>query len=299
VRETDSLTLHALEFKQNDEFVTALWVPRGEKSVRVGFADEAKPTIVDMNGRSVPVAMRGRQATITVSDSPLYLRSTAPVAGFNSGVTVIAAPKLATAEIDLSHWKLDTAPDAELETAHFDFPRQIGSITARPVADDVKKNALELTLHSQPDLPWPVERYITLRPQQPTLLAGQPESVGVWVKGNSNWGRVLFELRDAKGEKFFSLGAGDSGWNLADWEGETAINFDGWNYISVKLPKNYASGFYQPQQNNWRSSGGDGVVDYPVQVSKLVVTMRDKIVQVDRLQDVKQPSIRLLGLGGN
>ncbi len=299
VRETDSLTLHALEFKQNDEFVTALWVPRGEKMVRVGFADEAKPTIVDMNGRSVPVAMRGRQATITVSDSPLYLRSTAPVAGFNSGATVIAAPKPVAIEIDLSQWKLDTTPDAELETAHFDFPRHLGNIIARPVADAQKKTALELTLHPQPELPWPVERYITLRPQQPTLLAGQPESVGVWVKGNSNWGRVLFELRDAKGEKFSSLGAGDSGWNLADWEGVTAINFDGWNYISVKLPKNYASGFYQPQQNNWRSSGGDGVVDYPVQVSKLVVTMRDKIVQVDRLQDVKQPRIRLSGLGGN
>jgi hypothetical protein len=193
---------------------------------------------------------------------------------------------------------VDRTPDATLEAAHFDFPRRVGNITARRVSDAQKKSALELTLAPEPDVPWPIARYITLRPQHAVTLPGKPQSVGVWVRGNSSWGRVFFELEDAEGEKFYSIGAEDGGWSLNDWEGETALNFDGWDYLSVKLPQKYSSGFYQPQQNNWRSSGGDGVVQYPVRVSKLVVTLRDRIVQLNRAIEVPNRSIRLMGLSG-
>jgi hypothetical protein len=297
---TDSPTLHAMEFRQGNEYVYALWVPRGEKKVDVTFANDDAATLTDMNGRATSLPVANRRAQITVSASPLYLRCAAPITALKSGATLIApppsTPRVARPMNDLSQWDVVREPDTALETAHFDFPRRVGKIAVRAVADDERKAVIELTLAPEPTVPWPVARYITLKPKNAVALPGTPEAVGVWVKGNSSWGKVFFEIEDAKGEKFYSIGAEDDGWSLADWKGTQQIDFDGWNYISVKLPAQYSGGFPQPQQSDWRSSGGDGVVDYPVKVSKLVVTMRDKIVQLNRPVDVPNRSIRLSGL---
>ena len=58
----------------------------------------------------------------------------------------------------------------------------------------------QLTLASQPDVPDLVGRYVALEPAGgPIAIDGRPDTIGVWVNGNGNWGRVLFELLDAKG----------------------------------------------------------------------------------------------------
>ncbi len=300
---TDSPTLFASEFKKGNEWVYAIWIPRGEKKVTVTFdGDPSSPRMTDMNGRSSNPAVNSRQAEMIASASPLYLRSSVPLAGVSSGPTKCELPKQAPAVVstlgDLADWEVSHEADNELDTAHFDFPRQPGRITAKNVADDEKGQAIELTLEAQPDVPWPITRYVALKPRRPLQIAGQPKSIGVWVKGNSSWGRVFFELEDAKGERFFSIGALDDRWSLGDWKAHTFINFDGWNYISLDLPARHISGYHAPQQSDWRVSG-EGVPAYPVRVKRVVVELREKIVQADRVVDVPNKSVRLSGLSVN
>jgi len=156
--------------------------------------------------------------------------------------------------------------------------------------------ALELTLYPQPDVPWPLSRYVVLEATGNATAPGEPTAVGLWVRGNSCWGRVFWEFEDAAGERFYSIGASEGGWSVGDWECNTFINFDGWNYLSVELPFRYASGFYGPPRRNWLCTGGDGVVDYPIRFTRLVVEMRDRVLHLIEPIPVPDPTIRLRDL---
>src|SRR5690606_11093684 len=106
---------------------------------------------------------------------------------------------------------------------------------------------------------------------KPVELPGAANEIGVWCHGNGGWGRVLFELRDAAGERWISLGAQVEGevepksdWSTDDPYGLSAINFDGWRYIGFPLPGNYPGEQHPwPANSNWRWSE-DGVVQYPI-----------------------------------
>ncbi|MEA3402506.1 MAG: hypothetical protein U9R79_14810, partial [Armatimonadota bacterium] len=125
---------------------------------------------------------------------------------------------------------------------------------------------------------------------------GEPTAVGLWVRGNSCWGRIFWELQDAEGESFYSIGAPCGGWSIGDWQCDTFINFDGWNYLSVELPFEYESGFYAPPAHNWTHTGGDGRVDYPIRFTRLVVEMRDRVLHLTQPIEVPDRTIRLRDL---
>ncbi len=99
---------------------------------------------------------------------------------------------------------------------------------------------------------------------------GEPTEIGVWVNGNSSWGRVIFELQDASGQTWTSIGALQRGelspWLLdwmpkealentkaltqADWNTDGVfsgrwIDFDGWRYVGIPLPGNYPGEEYR------------------------------------------------------
>ena len=52
-------------------------------------------------------------------------------------------------------------------------------------------------------------------------------AIGVWVKGNSGWGEIMWEMQDAKGATYLSQGI------YMDWPGNISINFDGWNFLRL------------------------------------------------------------------
>jgi hypothetical protein len=298
---TDSPTLYVQEYAQGNGFVYVVWVPRGQKPAQLTFSEGARVTGTDMNGQAVPLAAKNGEYAVMASASPQYFHSSAPLTRATSGDTETAAPPPTTVVVDsltgAGAWSAVTEPNQLFETAHFDYPRQVGKIAVSVVPDKQKQSALQLTLQPQSDLAWPIGRYVSLKPAQPVTLPGTPEAVGVWVNGNSSWGRVFFQVEYAKGQTFFSIGPDDGGWMEADWKAKTNFNFDGWNYISVKLPKKYSSGFYMPRQNNWRISG-DGNVAYPVKITGLVVVLRDKVMQSNHLVTVPNASVSLWGLGG-
>lgn len=295
-----SPTLHVLEFARGDGFVYALWLPRGERRVDLTFAADTRCTLTDMNGNAQEVSTRDRRAVALISASPSYLRSDVALEAVSGGPTTCESPpagvRVADPVIDSDRWQPVRVADEQLDSGFFDFPRTLGDIDVAAVEDERMGRALELTLNPQPEVPWPVSRYVILEPTAPIPAPGEPTAVGLWVRGNSCWGRVLWEFEDAAGERFFSIGASEGGWSVGDWEARTFINFDGWNYLSVELPFRHASGFYGPPQRNWLARGGDGIVDYPIRFTRLVVELRDTVLRLTAPIPVPDRTVRLRDL---
>ena len=294
-----SPSLYICEFQRADGFVYALWLPRGERQVALTFEKATPYTLTDMVGNARGGASAPK-ATVQVSSSPSYLRCSARIAKAEAGPTTCEpAPekrKVVADLCDLGRWRVVKEADEFLEKTHFDFPRRPGKFDLRIVDDAEKGRALEVKLLPQPDVPWPCPRYLVLEAVDAKPVAGEPTAVGMWVKGNSSWGRVMWEIEDAKGERFFSIGAPCGGWLVGDWKSRSYINFDGWNYLGVRLLTWYASGFYGPERRNWKYDG-DGRVDYPIKFRRLVVELRDRVVHLTDAIPVPSRAIRLRDLG--
>ena len=300
---SNSPSLYILEFRRQGRRIYALWVPRGRREVTLTFdRATADATWRTMLGAATALGWQ-TELTREVSSSTSYLElpdERAAIVRAVAGPTACEPPPRGLRAVDdlcdLGRWKVATERDKFLETAHFDFPRRQGKVNLRVVDDKGKGRALEVELLPQPGVPAPCPRYVILAPREPIPIPGEPRAIGTWVKGNSCWGRVMWELEDAKGERFLSVSAGEGGWMVGDWRTRSFINFDGWNYLQMRLLTWYDSGFYGPERRNWRNVGGDGRVDFPVRLTRLVLELRDRVVHLTDMVPVPERSIRLRDL---
>ena len=101
-------------------------------------------------------------------------------------------------------------------------------------------------------MPW----YNVLRPRKPIVFDGAPAKMGLWVRGASDWGRVIYVLRDAKGERWESIGTRMS---------STATIVHSWSPVQLRrlalpdlrIPGSHRLGqFPQAGTNWWRSDDG-------------------------------------------
>ena len=129
----------------------------------------------------------------------------------------------------VSDWRLDMGKDPLLEeTARTELPyRTAGDFELRQVRDEEKGNCLEVELAARINLPALMSEYAVLRLKQPLAVAGEPATLGLWVKGNSGWGEVYWESEDANGVRRLSCGTSEHGTSVFDCDGRMAsINFD-------------------------------------------------------------------------
>ena len=142
-----------------------------------------------------------------------------------------------------------------------------GNFVLREVVDSEKGACLELELLPAPGLPPLVQEYVTMSLRQPVAVEGRPHTIGMWVRGNSSWGRIYFEILDASGRRWRSSG----GYN--DWPADLAVNFDGWRFMRFHIDPtrspvpNLSPGF------QWQSDGGGTAPVYPIRVAGITVTM--------------------------
>ena len=139
-------------------------------------------------------------------------------------------------------------------------------------------------------MPW----YSILKPAKPVVIPGKAAALGLWVKAASDWGRVVYVLRDAKGERWYSIGTKDE-WNCNDPHGWSSFNFDGWRYLRFEMPASseYDS-FREFGTTWWGSHNGDGVVDLPLTLEKIFVERRTHVMYVNDIQPAN-PADVLLG----
>ena len=107
---------------------------------------------------------------------------------------------------------------------------------------------------------------------------------GQWVKGDSSWGRVFWELTDAKGERWRSSGGYDGG----DWGNYSAIDFDGWCFVAFPLTGDSPFKHIEPGSGigQWERHV-DGRLDYPLKLSGLYIETHRESVNLTKMEPVK------------
>ncbi len=299
--DTGSLTVYALEFALPDgSCATALWTARGEVDVTV---DGAATKTVAMLGAETPFA----GGKLVVDDTPTYVLSSAPLKDVKAALqrrypnepaptnAVVAQPLASASEVVLDNAK-DPRHDTEIRnTPYYSFHRP-GDFTVFEAEEDGKR-CLEL-VRQEPKTPCPelMDEYVMLKFPNAQPVLGERHTIGVWVKGNSSWGKIRFELTDAEGETWLAAGTGGYGDVVFDWPERLSLNFDGWHYLSFPITEKSPVKIHCPGDNEWQwqrdGEKGNGKIDFPVKVSGLVVSTYPQALDLVKMRKTA-PAIRL------
>lgn len=291
---TGSLTVYALEFtraRRVPDIAYGLWTPRGRAELELRFDAAGEVEVVDLYGRSRHIATAADgMLKVEASEAASYVISATPVTSISIAARDYSADappptfQPASTMADTEKWELisdySLASDA----------RRRGRFAMRGVDDPERGPCLELEILPGGELPPLVAEYTVLRLREPAPLAGEPHTIGVWVKGNSNWGKLFFEFEDADG----LLWRCDGGYN--DWPADLAVNFDGWRFLKYFIDETRSTVKNRSPGNQWRSSGRADKPRYPLYLTGLYVTMHRKAIDPAEMRDVV-PVLRFQNIG--
>jgi hypothetical protein len=267
--------------------------------------------VVELDLTPTPVYLVGAgRVQDTTARAPQY-------ANKRAGKVAVLAPLS-----DLADWTIETNRDPELEYYNFVGPRRKGDFTFTPVPSfEGKDKVLQVSprpiKHGKHTMPM----YAVLAHKKGIPVPGTPTEVGAWVNGNGGWGRLIFELHDASGQRWISIGAAQpdvprkwvedliapemrSKWakpaindsNTDDVLGLSRINFDGWRWLAFPLPGNYPGERHPwPANSQWRWDK-DGVVHYPLTFKRLIVELPEKVLHVKTFAPPPRPDTYLKDL---
>ena len=303
---TGSHTAYALEFERGDERVYALWTPRGTCDMTLKFNGNPGVKVEGHYGRTRQTDVVNGELRIKATEEVTYVTAagaaTSVIAGARSfpldqppDHTVVVAPLNRP-----SAWTWTNSKAVECGPFPYGWlPWRAAGKGKLSVASDPEKGEcvrLELLSRSastteetpQGELPELVSECLSLQARSPVPVPGKPSTIGVWVKGNSCWGRVMFEIMDAEGERF------RGGQYAYEPRGTTYLNFDGWCFVALPLSENspVRDRFYYSPSRLWTSNGGNGEIDYPIRVTGLTVTLKRKALDLAEMLPVA-PSILL------
>lgn len=310
--QTPNRSLHLVDFKKRDDsHVYALWTANGQQAVTIKIAPGGKPQVFDFYGNAVKTA---GPLTLQASPTPYYITG-AVIAGVESA-TPVEVPERNTGTLLLDFDKPDqlqplTQRNPVLES-HWETPRIKGDLASSFVTED-GATSLKVELKPDQDPRKLLPRYAEFELAKPITLEGRPHEFVFRVRGNSGWGRIMFELTDAKGRVWTSTGnqyAGAS--NSADPHGQSFVNFSGWKTMRFPIVGMYPGAdqtVFWPRNYNWwpfPSPEADvmaaeqaapkvpadakqktpvymGIVPvaYPLTLRKIIVTFRPHILYLD------------------
>jgi len=287
---TGSQTTYALRFKGPKGNIYPLWTVRGKRGVTLMLNGGGTATVTDAMDNAKQYPSANGQVTIPTDQSVVYVTGVdvASVKLVDADHTDAKPAVGATQVADLGdgNWKYTSERNLDYENNSFAITRYPGRFSAATATDAKQGKVMVSTLEKQDTvhelMPW----YNVLKPAKPITLAGAPSHLGLWVKGNSDWGRFIYRLKDAKGEVWTSIGAKDD-WNCDDVHSWSSFNFDGWRYLRFELPGHLGWDNYRRIGTTWwRSDNGDGVVDLPLQIENIIVEQRTHIIYVNDVQPV-------------
>lgn len=291
-----SLTVYVLEFdrlRQPGDIAYALWTPRGEAVVNFEFPKETEVRVIDLYGREKTLRTRKGSVSVTTSTAATYLVCAAPAGQVTLGerrfpLDVPPPGFQPAARMD----RLEDWQQVADETLAGDFAQR-GNFALRQVDDPERGPCLEVELAPAPGLKELVAEYTTLQLKTPVEVPGEPHTIGVWVKGNSNWGRILFEITDKENRVWLSSGS----WR--DWGGDLSVNFDGWCFLRFHIDESRSPVKNVSPGRQWRclsAASGPWPPAYPIKITGLHVNMHHQAIDPVEMRDVV-PVLRFQNLG--
>lgn len=299
---TSSNTVFCMQFKhyKTGELLHVMWTLRGNRPVSLDAPKGTKLTVFDSMDNNTSTQAKDGLSTFTVGTSPIYVRGLTGDAKITLGTPDHSDAKpgpqaVALAELGDGTWKLSSERDKDYENNHLEFIKRFpGQFSLHAAAGpDGKSKALAVRLEKQPKERRTMPFYSTLVPTKPIVIAGKASHLGLWVKAASDWGRVVYCLKDAKGERWLSVGKKDE-WNVDDTHNWSAFNYDGWRYLTFELPANAPYDLYREAGTSFwgnhpplatkdakvkRVEGdSDMVVDLPLTLEKIIVERRTHVI---------------------
>ncbi len=301
---TGSLNTYALQFKhyKTGKLTHVLWTIRGQRPVTIDVPPGAKLAVFDQYDNELPLKTEGNRVTFTVNASPCYVQGLPSDARItlgepNHGDSQPGPFAHKIASLGDGTWTIAMQREQEYEASHtpyiFRYPT---AMQAQVVESAAPQSGKALAVHfdkPEKDRVF-VPYYSVLKPGKPMVIPGKASHLGLWVKGNGDWGRAVYFCRDAKGEQWISVGTRGA-WNCDDLHSWTSFNFDGWRYLKMELPANSAYDAFREPGNAWWGpySAGDGNVDLPLTLEKIVVERRTHVMYVDDPQPADMSDVLL------
>ncbi len=300
---TGSHTTFCLQFRhyKTGELLHVLWTIRGRRPAHVQLARGGTVVVSDSMDNAVAVGEKDGRATFTVTPAPCFVRGLKGDAKVTLGEpdhsdARPAAGAVRLAELGDGRWKQSSEHDADYENSHPEFVRRFpGKMSIRPVAGEGEKGkALAVRLEAQAKQRKVMPFYTTLLPPKPIVIAGKASHLGLWVKASSDWGRVVYCLRDNRGERWLSVGKKGE-WNVDDVHCWSAFCFDGWRYLRFELPGNAPYDCCREAGTSfWGNYGkGDGIVDLPLTLEKIIVERRTHVIAPTELHAARGDDVLL------
>lgn len=282
--DTGSSSAQALEFTRGDQYVYVLWTTRGECEIQIELPADTTFTLTDFYGVQRQQASKDKRLKITVSSAVSYFTSPVAVTSITAGARHFEPPPTGTQVVAT----MDNATDWSLvndDSLKSELLRP-GTFTLTQQSDIEQGPCLEVALQKSGDLPAVVGEYTALKLKTPAPIPGKPHSIGVWVRGDSSWGRILWEIEDAKGERFISNGGYDGG----DWGNYSALDFDGWRFMSFPLTDDSPLKHVEPGSGfkQWKGKT-DGQLDYPLKLTGIYVITHRQSLNLTKMTPVTKP----------
>jgi hypothetical protein len=308
--DTGCLTAYCLEFQRakDQARIYALWRVRGTSEARIKVKG-SQATVTDAMGNAVKAPVKDGVVRVSLSPTPVWLTGVEKVEGVEVGSPVYdSAPARVTrplTDMTAEKWTYDGSEDKAYAQNHFAIYRIPDPSLKAEFGQGEKEypDAVAITLPVEPGDPSSpgyaaasrplANRYGQLRLKKPVTIPGKASALGLWIKGNSSWGRVIYQLRDAKGEIWTSVGTKED-WNCDDTHAWSYVNFEGWRYVRFPLPGNHPYDAYRDLETTWWGShGGDGIVDLPLSVEKIIVEARNEVPVLGEMKIVPERSYKL------
>jgi len=255
--------------------------------------------LYDINDNPVVLKEKNGLITFVIGQSPVYLE------GLEKEIDLVlgepdhsdSQPSKFSLKIsNLSKWKVSSVRDFEYEdTNRLQIERFPGRMSISQMKVDKKygTQALAVKLEKQDIDRKVMPYYTTLVPEKPIVIPGKPSHLGIWVHASSDWGRVVYCLKDAKGEKWISVGTKDD-WNSDDIRTMSFFCFDGWRYLKFQTPSNSPYDCYRELGTSWWGSyGGDGIADLPLTLEKIIIERRSSVIYGNELVAAKGDDVVL------
>jgi hypothetical protein len=297
-----SNTVFCMQFKHYKigEILHVMWTLRGKRPVTIDVPRGATVTVIDSMDNEVPAPRKEGKSTFTLGTSPVYVRGLTGDAKVTLGTPDHSDAKpgphaVTLAELGDGSWTLSAERDTDYEGVHIEFIKKFPGQFSVPAAagPDGKGKALAVRLEKQPKERRTMPFYTTLVRPKPIVIPGKASHLGLWVKAASDWGRVVYCLEDARGERWLSVGKKGE-WNVDDTHNWSAFNYDGWRYLTFELPANAPYDLYREAGTSFwgawpppaarvgkgkREDGdSDMVVDLPLTLEKIIVERRTHVI---------------------
>ncbi len=288
--ETGSRSGFCLRFRDADgkRHVYPVWTIRGTRPMKLSLSDGAEIVRIDHQGNEFAV----ENAAVELSSTPQWLVVRGGmIESAKAGPPVYQARpgehRRLLADFDGEDWRYAKGEFERFQNNHWDMPRRPGAMKFAQIASEERGSKVLQVELTNPDENAPLAGfYGVFEPPAPIEIPGQARYLGMRVNGHSAWNRFIYEIEDAKGERWLSCGTKDA-WNCDDIHSWSSANHDGWRYLRFPLPGNEPGDNFRQPDSTWWGSDAEGIVDLPVKLTKLIVEMRPKMIYVNELMPVE------------